>query len=65
MGTDSEIHCNILNRERDLGKLSSKWDLSMKSLPSGLWNGWWKEYESQRGWMILGAQDPLNQPKLI
>lgn len=35
MGTNAEIHSQInMERVRDLGTLSRKWDISIKSLPS-------------------------------
>jgi hypothetical protein len=55
MGTNAEIHSQInMERVRDLGTLSRKWDISIKSLLSGLrepcGRGGRKSIKSQWGW---------------
>ena len=53
-----------MQRVRDLGALSSKWDIAIKSFPMGLrepcGRGGWEEKKSQRGWRTKGKK-ALNQ----
>lgn len=58
------LRADILQRLRDLGKLSLKLGVSSKSLHSGFRKpseAELKKYKSKNGWSIPRKQDPLNQ----